>query len=152
MSDTPETIPFDFDHPTSVIDEDMMDVDDSASTKKEQQYHPAPIYAPMPTKPAMSYTTPVKKSDADQATPVNRPYKCQVPGCGKTYKNPGGLKYHMQHGHVNDLLAEEISELTAAATAKRFKCEYANCGKRYKNMNGLKVRIAAIDLDLTNSL
>lgn len=31
---------------------------------------------------------------------VEKPYKCMVPGCDKSYKNPNGLKYHNAHGHV----------------------------------------------------
>jgi hypothetical protein len=65
----------------------------------------------------------------------DRPYKCKVPGCTKAYKNPGGLKYHMQHGHCEDTGDPEINNLIH----KPYQCSVPDCGRRYKNMNGLKV-------------
>lgn len=32
----------------------------------------------------------------------SRPFDCPVEGCTKRYKNPNGLKYHLEHGHLND--------------------------------------------------
>ena len=32
----------------------------------------------------------------------SRPFECPVEGCSKRYKNPNGLKYHLEHGHLND--------------------------------------------------
>ncbi|KAJ3295958.1 hypothetical protein HDU79_007924 [Rhizoclosmatium sp. JEL0117] len=31
---------------------------------------------------------------------LNKQFKCSVPGCIKSYKNKGGLKYHMEHDHA----------------------------------------------------
>ena len=56
----------------------------------------------------------------------DRPFVCPVGGCGKTYKNANGLKYHAIHGH-DGVLVE-----------KPHKCPFSGCGKRYKNSNGLK--------------
>lgn len=51
--------------------------------------------------------TPAQRSPARAGTPVSagsgegdesRRYICEQPGCEKRYKNPGGLKYHMQVG------------------------------------------------------
>ncbi len=56
----------------------------------------------------------------------DRPFVCPVAGCGKTYKNANGLKYHAIHGH-DGVLVE-----------KPHKCPFSGCGKRYKNSNGLK--------------
>lgn len=56
----------------------------------------------------------------------DRPFVCPVNGCGKTYKNANGLKYHAIHGH-DGVLVE-----------KPHKCPFSGCGKRYKNSNGLK--------------
>ena len=56
----------------------------------------------------------------------DRPFVCPVSGCGKTYKNANGLKYHAIHGH-DGVLVE-----------KPHKCPFSGCGKRYKNSNGLK--------------
>ncbi|KAI9030308.1 hypothetical protein DFJ74DRAFT_656141 [Hyaloraphidium curvatum] len=55
-----------------------------------------------------------------------RRYICPQPGCGKVYKNPGGLKYHLAHGH---------------AVYKPYKCCVEDCGKRYRNSGGLKYHL-----------
>eukprot|EP00128_Syssomonas_multiformis_P002210 Colp12_sorted_trinity150504_noHs@31090 len=57
----------------------------------------------------------------------DKPYVCSVPGCGKRYKNPNGIKYHAIHGHTEESLIK-----------KPYKCPMNGCGKRYKNTNGLK--------------
>lgn len=31
----------------------------------------------------------------------SHPYKCPVPSCRRSYKNPNGLKYHAAHAHLN---------------------------------------------------
>lgn len=62
---------------------------------------------------------------------LERPYICPVPGCGKSYKNPNGLKYHALHGH------DGTNELVE----RPYKCPYGDCGKRYKNPNGLKYHV-----------
>lgn len=62
---------------------------------------------------------------------LERPYICPVPGCGKAYKNPNGLKYHALHGH------DGTNELVE----RPYKCPYGDCGKRYKNPNGLKYHV-----------
>ncbi|KAJ3129972.1 hypothetical protein HK098_007238 [Nowakowskiella sp. JEL0407] len=41
----------------------------------------------------------------------DRPYKCKIAGCTKAYKNPGGLKYHMQHGHCEDTGDPEMNNI-----------------------------------------
>lgn len=66
------------------------------------------------------------------ASAKKRPYVCRVEGCGKTYKNPNGLKYHMLHGHARE--GKDSGE-------KPHRCPYANCPKRYKNANGLKYHV-----------
>ncbi|KAI8901420.1 hypothetical protein BC833DRAFT_617571 [Globomyces pollinis-pini] len=66
---------------------------------------------------------------------VERPYKCKIVGCNKSYKNPGGLKYHMHHGHCEDTGDPEMNNIIH----KPYQCTVLDCGKRYKNLNGLKV-------------
>ncbi|KAF8939099.1 Transcriptional regulator of ribosomal biogenesis protein [Dissophora ornata] len=66
----------------------------------------------------------------------NKPYRCSVPGCDKTYKNPNGLKYHNQHGHSSTGLGEADNP-----DARPYVCTFLECGKRYKNLNGLKYHI-----------
>ncbi|CDH59064.1 hypothetical protein RO3G_08482 [Lichtheimia corymbifera JMRC:FSU:9682] len=67
---------------------------------------------------------------------ADKPYKCNVPGCQKAYKNPNGLKYHNQHGHC-DLITDESENIAS----KPYQCTIGDCGKRYKNLNGLKYHI-----------
>lgn len=81
----------------------------------------------------------------------NKPFKCPVLGCDKTYKNQNGLKYHRLHGHQNQTLIENPDgtysivdpdsneiylENLQDIKDKPYRCDV--CGKRYKNLNGLK--------------
>lgn len=70
--------------------------------------------------------------------PQEKPYKCPVPGCYKSYKNANGLKYHREHGHQGDQDDDN---------AKPFRCPVASCRKRYKQMSGLKYHMAHSHLD-----
>ncbi|OMH80031.1 Zinc finger protein sfp1 [Zancudomyces culisetae] len=69
---------------------------------------------------------------ANRAPKEDKPFKCLVPGCDKSYKNPNGLKYHSLHGHCMD---------DPDAPAKPFKCLVPGCMRTYKNLNGLKYHI-----------
>ena len=66
----------------------------------------------------------------DYAAP-DKPYKCSVPGCLKSYKNANGLKYHREHGHLNEENDED----------RPFRCTIGTCHKRYKQLSGLKYHI-----------
>lgn len=67
----------------------------------------------------------------------DKPYKCQIAGCDKAYKNPNGLKYHQTHGHSEeDMLSEAERD-----AQKPYMCTIGYCNKRYKNLNGLKYHI-----------
>ncbi|KAI9702731.1 MAG: Transcriptional regulator of ribosomal biogenesis proteins [Bogoriella megaspora] len=81
----------------------------------------------------------------------NKPFKCPVIGCEKSYKNQNGLKYHKQHGHQNQQLKQNedgsfsiVDPNTSMPypgtlgmeKEKPYKCDV--CHKRYKNLNGLK--------------
>ncbi|KAI8150238.1 hypothetical protein BJV82DRAFT_586400 [Fennellomyces sp. T-0311] len=61
----------------------------------------------------------------------DKPYKCTVPGCLKSYKNANGLKYHREHGHLNDENDDD----------RPFRCTIGTCHKRYKQLSGLKYHI-----------
>lgn len=87
-----------------------------------------PITAPPTPTPSQQVTE--NKEDRD-----DRPYRCKVAGCAKAYKNPGGLKYHMQHGHCQDTGDPEMNNIIH----KPYQCTVPDCQKRYKNLNGLKV-------------
>ncbi|KAJ3216268.1 hypothetical protein HDU81_001144, partial [Chytriomyces hyalinus] len=71
------------------------------------------------------------------STGSDRPFKCKLEGCGKEYKNPNGLKYHMRHGHGVDTGNPELDNMIN----KPYQCVIEECGKRYKNLNGLKYHI-----------
>ncbi|KAI5967012.1 SFP1 [Candida pseudojiufengensis] len=80
----------------------------------------------------------------------HKPFKCNVIGCDKSYKNQNGLKYHRSHGHQGQTLRENpdgtVSVIDpdsnnpmdnpALEKDKPYKCNV--CNKRYKNLNGLK--------------
>ena len=92
----------------------------------------------------VSCTTPVMglepcsfTDESNDLSKEDRPYKCKILGCSKAYKNPGGLKYHMQHGHCEDTGDPEMNNIIQ----KPYQCTVPECGRRYKNLNGLKVRI-----------
>ncbi|TPX34740.1 hypothetical protein SmJEL517_g02717 [Synchytrium microbalum] len=85
--------------------------------------------------------SPVLDEDSMQA---DRPYKCKISGCTKAYKNPGGLKYHMQHGHCEDTGDPELNNVIH----KPYQCTVPECGKRYKNLNGLKYHIEHAHVEL----
>ncbi|KAJ3031941.1 UNVERIFIED_CONTAM: Transcriptional regulator of ribosomal biogenesis proteins [Siphonaria sp. JEL0065] len=67
----------------------------------------------------------------------DRPFKCKIEGCGKEYKNPNRLKYHMRNGHAQDTGDPEVNNMIQ----RPYGCVVGDCGKRYKNLNGLKVRV-----------
>ncbi|CAO3609381.1 unnamed protein product [Cunninghamella blakesleeana] len=68
---------------------------------------------------------------------ADKPYRCDVPGCDKAYKNPNGLKYHRMHGHCESTDSDNEQD----ALQKPYQCTAMGCRKRYKNMNGLKYHI-----------
>jgi len=71
---------------------------------------------------------------------VEKPYKCAVPGCDKSYKNPNGLKYHNIHGHADEPRLVEPPTIPTSPT-KPYRCSHADCDKTYKNLNGLKYHV-----------
>jgi hypothetical protein len=93
---------------------------------------------------------------------AERPYRCSVPGCDKSYKNANGLKYHNLHGHCSgsagaSTQATHHANTTAHSTpshaqstvtngehraqVKPYRCTIPDCGKSYKNLNGLKYHV-----------
>ncbi|KAF9112534.1 hypothetical protein BGX27_003213 [Mortierella sp. AM989] len=87
----------------------------------------------------------IGKSGASNA---DKPYRCQVSGCDKAYKNPNGLKYHNQHGHCS---ASGLAD-SEGPESKPYMCTFMDCGKRYKNLNGLKYHIEHSHPNLTAAL
>ncbi|BGP53122.1 hypothetical protein JCM8202v2_000681 [Rhodotorula sphaerocarpa] len=79
----------------------------------------------------------ISPSGRPYTPPSEKPFKCTVPGCDKSYKQQNGLKYHRLHGHCgqNMPVQEEPGE---KVEGKPYVCHVSSCGKRYKNMNGLR--------------
>ncbi|GAA5875730.1 hypothetical protein JCM16303_003972 [Sporobolomyces ruberrimus] len=44
----------------------------------------------------------ISPSGRPYTPPSEKPFKCTVPGCEKSYKQQNGLKYHRLHGHSGD--------------------------------------------------
>ncbi|KAJ3158932.1 hypothetical protein HDU86_002101 [Geranomyces michiganensis] len=86
--------------------------------------------------------------NSNAARADDRPYKCKMAGCSKAYKNPGGLKYHMQHGHCEDTGDPEMNNIIH----KPYQCTVPDCGKRYKNLNGLKYHIEHAHISLLGAV
>jgi hypothetical protein len=91
-----------------------------------QQYHAQTLNIPSLIQSSV-YTT----ADGE------RRYKCPHNGCTKEYKNPGGIKYHMQHAHFVDTGDEELN----VVIKRPYGCTVKGCSKRYRNLGGLKYHI-----------
>ncbi|CAG8438853.1 8594_t:CDS:2 [Ambispora gerdemannii] len=78
---------------------------------------------------------------------ADKPYRCCVEGCPKTYKNANGLKYHRTHGHNT-----EQSGNGDKSAEKPYKCPHGGCSKSYKNLNGLKYHLEHSHNGVTASL
>ncbi|KAI8818791.1 uncharacterized protein EV422DRAFT_165143 [Fimicolochytrium jonesii] len=62
--------------------------------------------------------TPITADAPTPSTPLigpAKPHPCPHPNCNKSYKNPNGLKYHLEHGHPE--LYESTSKAAAEADA-----------------------------------
>jgi hypothetical protein len=137
----PNTIPPHQDGPTPV---NQIQPSPQKPIKKQKPVAPEPLKVELEV---------VDEVDKDlQVRRGTRPYKCKINGCPKAYKNPGGLKYHMQHGHCqgNFLISIDTGDPDLNQIMhKPYQCTVDNCGKRYfiyfkfsyKNLNGLKYHI-----------
>ncbi|KAJ3393928.1 hypothetical protein HDU92_007408 [Lobulomyces angularis] len=74
-------------------------------------------------------------------------YKCEVNGCVKAYKNPGGLKYHIQRGKCEETGDTGMNHIIS----RPFVCNFPECGKRYKNLNGLKYHLTHSHSEISDS-
>ncbi|KAJ1678120.1 Transcriptional regulator of ribosomal biogenesis proteins, partial [Spiromyces aspiralis] len=107
----------------------------TSSIANQQQQQPTVHLPPSVTAAMAGAVAAAAAAKANGFVPKeNKPYRCQVPGCGKAYKNPNGLKYHNQHGHCN-------TASDAQNAYKPYKCQVPDCGKAYKNLNGLKYHV-----------
>ncbi|KAN0078361.1 hypothetical protein V8E55_010418 [Tylopilus felleus] len=92
----------------------------------------------------------------------DRPYRCGLGGCGKSWKGINGLQYHLQiskghfqHAINSSFVSSYISgravpaSLEASTSSqgedkakKQYKCPYENCPNRYKQLSGLRYHLA----------
>jgi hypothetical protein len=91
-------------------------------------------------KPPMSKprTSPRRSGSEEE----DRPWKCPVEGCGKTYRFKGDLKYHAQHKHMElpDLPAQ-ISRPRSDKVGKEYPCPWQSCASGFKWERDLKRHI-----------
>ncbi|KAJ3078137.1 hypothetical protein HDU99_000765, partial [Rhizoclosmatium hyalinum] len=139
--DVPSLLPFS--ETTAILVQEDSDAEDEVYLLQPQPHHilHQNLHIPTPTDdltevlveegPSAPAPTPVPSTATE-----DRPFKCKVEGCGKEYKNPNGLKYHMRNSHIEDTGDPEMNEVIQ----KPYQCVVGECGKRYKNLNGLKVR------------
>ena len=130
LSDSPQIFPIVLEPliPATMAPQDITRVDPPPTT---EIIMPLPVMTPI--KPSISVPTIRKDELCDEKD--DRPYKCKIAGCNKSYMNPGGLKYHLHHGHCEDTGDPEMNNIIH----KPYQCTVPECGKRYKNLNGLKV-------------
>ncbi|KAH0838554.1 hypothetical protein J3R83DRAFT_6874 [Lanmaoa asiatica] len=94
----------------------------------------------------------------------DRPYRCGLEGCGKSWKSINGLQYHLQiskahfqHAITSSIVSSYISGLAVPASVeastatsgegedkakKQYKCPHENCPNRYKQLSGLRYHLA----------
>ncbi|KAG7098935.1 hypothetical protein E1B28_000825 [Marasmius oreades] len=83
-----------------------------------------------------------------------RPFRCALEGCGKSWKSLNGIQYHLQvsTAHFQQALSSTFSSIGNDESQqsdslveqdgddqnKRFTCDQSNCFKTYKNASGLR--------------
>ncbi|KAF9243835.1 hypothetical protein BU15DRAFT_42731 [Melanogaster broomeanus] len=92
----------------------------------------------------------------------DRPYRCGLEGCGKSWKSINGLQYHLQISKAHFQFAitstyvtSYISSLSVPAsgegstsaegedkTKRQYVCPHNNCPNRYKQLSGLRYHLA----------
>ncbi|KAG0703172.1 hypothetical protein DFH29DRAFT_803840 [Suillus ampliporus] len=90
-----------------------------------------------------------------------RPYRCGLEGCGKSWKSINGLQYHLQiskahfqHAIVSTFVTSYIDGLTVPSvevssstgegddkTKKQYSCPHQGCTNRYKQLSGLRYHL-----------
>ncbi|KAI0768607.1 hypothetical protein BD413DRAFT_479387 [Trametes elegans] len=113
--------------PTSAVDRapgaPTQDISPSVATDNDRANSP-PTAAPADSAPAVLGDSPGAEN-ASPAKPKRKLHPCPRPGCGKQYKQLSGLRYHLSHGHMDELpmqldyvpptLARMVEEETHAA-------------------------------------
>lgn len=71
----------------------------------------------------------LREEEEEEAEDV-RPYVCNLKGCGKTYKNANGLKYHLTHAHPDHDGSSLITAIPLTTIEAAVKREIANRNAR----------------------
>lgn len=100
------------------------------------------------------------KSSHPEDSGGERPYRCGLDGCGKSWKSINGLQYHLQiskahfqHAIVSTFVTSYIDGLTVPyaeaspaegedKTKKQYSCPHKGCPNRYKQLSGLRYHLA----------
>ncbi|KAI6133311.1 hypothetical protein EDD16DRAFT_1699436 [Pisolithus croceorrhizus] len=91
----------------------------------------------------------------------DRPYRCGLDGCSKSWKSINGLQYHLQiskahfqHAITSTYLTPYMEGLSVPASVeastsgqtetkrKQYACPHENCPNRYKQLSGLRYHLA----------
>ncbi|KAJ9061813.1 hypothetical protein DSO57_1016890 [Entomophthora muscae] len=67
-------------------------------------------------------------------------YVCPTPGCGKKYKQPNGLKYHINKGQCT-VINMETGERPTMDIRKCVDCPFLPCSSSFSTPNGLKYHL-----------
>ncbi|KAG1885583.1 hypothetical protein F4604DRAFT_1573318 [Suillus subluteus] len=100
------------------------------------------------------------KSSHPEDSGGERPYRCGLDGCGKSWKSINGLQYHLQiskahfqHAIVSTFVTSYIDGLNVPIaeaspgegddkTKKQYSCPHQGCPNRYKQLSGLRYHLA----------
>ncbi|ORY07968.1 hypothetical protein K493DRAFT_295206 [Basidiobolus meristosporus CBS 931.73] len=88
--------------PTIDVEDSTDDLEFNESSAKRKRPIQPRVVLSANTPSRSDYTTCPEKNlhfrfkKSKSSTSTEKPYKCLVSGCNKTYKNPNGLKYHTQ--------------------------------------------------------
>ncbi|KAI8586525.1 hypothetical protein BDZ88DRAFT_454917 [Geranomyces variabilis] len=119
-------------------------------------------------RPQQNLSSPLPQKHLPLAHPTftrtPRVHRCPKPFCTKTYKNPNGLKYHLDRGICEHFMSLDCPAIAASADSTRpfdtleaaaaagtvkiahrpYWCKVPGCSKKYKNLNGLKYHAKAM--------
>ncbi|CAJ0584350.1 unnamed protein product, partial [Mesorhabditis spiculigera] len=112
------------------------------------------------TEDAQNYTededSNMSEIDLDEADPsdpnISVRYKCQIPSCGKQYKNVHGVRHHMLSTHGDQRNPQQVivhpEHIPANKNGRPFKCPH--CSKRYKSPQGLSQHLSKEHMRMDN--
>jgi hypothetical protein len=68
----------------------------------------------------------IEEAFASYVEREERPYKCQVPGCEKSYKNANGLKYHRRVCFYSYIHHSDLQLFLLARALSQSNCQLSN--------------------------